>query len=175
MIRGEKVLLRARVEADVPILHAGLEDDVITRSRSDSRPWRPVAAAHSQFLPAADDPSATPFTVVELASDSVAGAAVLWGIDTHNRVGHVGLSLLPSARGKGLAVDVVRRLCWYGIQVRGLHRLQIETLTDNEPMIRTALGAGFSREATLRESAWVLGEFRDEAIFGLLAGGSLPL
>ena len=44
MLRGEKVLLRARIESDVPILHEDLYDDVLTRSRADTRGWRPLSA-----------------------------------------------------------------------------------------------------------------------------------
>jgi hypothetical protein len=59
-------------------------------------------------------------------------------------------------------------LCRYGFAIRGLHRLQIETLTDNHAMIAAATRAGFVREGTLRRAAWVDGCFADEAIFGLL-------
>jgi RimJ/RimL family protein N-acetyltransferase len=107
--------------------------------------------------------------VLELASGQLAGEALLWGIDQHNRFAHLGISLLPDFRGRGLAADTIRLLCHYGFQTRGLHRLQLETLADNEPMIHTALAIGFSREATIREGAWVTGQFLDEAIFGLLA------
>jgi len=37
MLRGDKVGLRARQEADVPLLHSELYDDVATRSRADPR------------------------------------------------------------------------------------------------------------------------------------------
>ncbi len=45
-------------------------------------------------------------------------------------------------------------LCHYGFVVRSLHRLQIETLADNEPMLRAAESNGFVREGVLRSSAW---------------------
>ena len=41
MLRGEKVYLRAREEADVPVLHRELYDDVAAYSRADGRAWRP--------------------------------------------------------------------------------------------------------------------------------------
>ncbi len=53
--------------------------------------------------------------------------------------------------------------------VRGLHRLQIETLADNTAMITAATRAGFSVEGTLRRSAWVYGAFVDLVVLGLLA------
>ncbi|MER8185186.1 GNAT family protein [Kitasatospora sp. NPDC094015] len=170
MIRGEKVGLRARTEADVPVLHTELYEDVLGRSRGDSRPWRPVAAGpHSPFAPGGPEERAAVFSVVELATGDLAGEAVLWGIDEHNRVGHLGLALRPAARGRGLGTDVVRALCEYGFAVRGLQRLGIETLVDNPAMRGAALRAGFTQEGILRRSAWVYGEFLDEVLFGLLA------
>ncbi len=99
---------------------------------------------------------------------SLAGTATLWGIDNHNRSAHIGLGLLPEARGKGYGTDVVATLCHYGFVVRGLQRLQIETLADNHAMLRAAERNGFVREGVLRSSAWVLGEFLDEVLLGLL-------
>jgi RimJ/RimL family protein N-acetyltransferase len=101
----------------------------------------------------------------------LAGEALLWGIDAHNRTAHIGISLRPTFRGRGLATEVVRVLCDYGFVVRGLHRLEVETLADNTPMLQAAIRVGFVREGTRRESAWVNGEFLDEVILGLLAPG----
>lgn len=141
------------------------------RSRADSAPWRPVPpdAADSPAAAAAPSPEKAYFSVVELESRDLAGEALLWGIDTHNRTGHLGISLIPAFRGRGLAVDVVGVLCEYGFAVRGLHRLQIDTLVDNKAMIATATKAGFSVEGTLRRSAWVYGAFVDTVVLGLLA------
>ncbi len=82
----------------------------------------------------------------------MAGEASLWGIDPHNRFAHLGFSLRPAFRGRGLGTDVVRVLCDYGFRVRGLHRLQIETLADNEPVLRAAAASGFVVEGRLRET-----------------------
>lgn len=60
-------------------------------------------------------------------------------------------------------------LCRYGFAILGLQRLQIETLASNAAMIATASRAGFVPEGTLRQSAWVDGQFADEVILGLLA------
>lgn len=171
MLRGTKVGLRARHESDVPVLHAELYDDVATRSRADSRPWRPITPDSAASPYAVTDPGdrAACFSVVSLENDELAGEALLWGIDTHNRSAHLGISLRPVFRSRGFGVDVLRVLCDYGFTVRGLHRLQLETLADNTAMIRAASRAGFTQEGTLRSSAWVSGEFVDEVIFGLVA------
>jgi RimJ/RimL family protein N-acetyltransferase len=172
MLRGERVGLRARHEADVPILDDELYGDVATRSRSDTRAWRPVSPGSAESRYAVQPPSeqVACFSVVELAGDELAGEALLWSIDTHNRLAHIGLSLRPAYRGRGLAGDVVAVLCHYGFVVLGLHRLQIDTLADNAAMIAAARRAGFTLEGTVREGAWVTGVFADEVILGLLAG-----
>ncbi|MGZ4537530.1 MAG: GNAT family N-acetyltransferase [Blastococcus sp.] len=91
------------------------------------------------------------------------------GIDLHNRTAHLGVSLLPAFRGRAFGTDVVGVLCSYGFSLRGLHRLQVETLVDNEAMVRAATRAGFTREGVLRGSAWVDGAFVDTVVLGLLA------
>jgi RimJ/RimL family protein N-acetyltransferase len=176
MLRGELTGLRARLPEDVGILHAELYDDVGTRVRADTRVWVPLAAGPASPYWVSDQPGDAPrsgdaaiFSVVELSSGELAGDALLWGIDPYNRSAHVGLSLRPSFRGRGLALDVVRVLCRYGFAIRGLHRLQIETLGDNHAMIAVAGQAGFVQEGVARRSAWVNGDFTDVVTFGLLA------
>jgi RimJ/RimL family protein N-acetyltransferase len=171
MLTGEVVALRAQLDSDIAVLEAELLNDVATRSRTDSRPWRPVPPGSPASPIRVTDPNADPaaFSVVELASGELAGAATLWGVDNHNRVAHAGLSLRPSFRGRGLGTDIVRVLCRYGFEVRGMHRMQVETLASNAAMIRAATRAGFTREGTLRQAAWVTGAFEDEVILGQLA------
>jgi RimJ/RimL family protein N-acetyltransferase len=174
MLQGEKVELRARNDADIALLHAALYDDVATRVRADTRPWYPLAAnsPESPYRVGEASHDAAFFSVVERERGELAGEALLWGIDLHNRSAHLGLSLLPAFRGRALAVDVLRVLCRYGFGIRGLHRLQLETLADNAPMIAAAVRAGFEHEGTLRAAAWVDGGFQDEVVFGLLAAGA---
>lgn len=168
MLAGNRVILRARRNTDLPILHAGLYDDVPTRLLVSGEPWRPVQLEHSPFHPSRDERTDV-FTVTDASGDTPLGAASLWGVDNHNRLGHLGMSLLPQHRGHGYAGEVIQLLCRYGFQLRGLHRLQLETLADNTPMIKTAATAGFTREGLLRRSAWLAGQFVDEVIYGLLA------
>ncbi|MEU3839753.1 GNAT family protein [Streptomyces sp. NPDC028635] len=171
MLRGSKVGLRARHEEDIPVLRAELLDDVLTSARSEGRPWRPTTpgAEDSRLVSDDKDESNVRFSVVESDGGTLVGMATLWGIDNHSRSAHIGLGLLPSTRGKGYGTDVVAVLCHYGFVVRGLQRLQIETLADNAAMLRSAERNGFVREGVLRSSAWVMGEFLDEVVLGLLA------
>jgi RimJ/RimL family protein N-acetyltransferase len=160
MLRGDKVGLRARHEDDVPILQSELYDDIATRSQADTRPWRPIAPGSPASPYAVSNPAddVACFSVVSLADDELIGEAILWEIDLHNRAAHIGISLRPALRGRGLAVDVVRVLCHYGFMIRGMHRLQVETVAGNAAMIRVATQAGFVPEGTLRRAAWANGD-----------------
>ncbi|MFD3719239.1 GNAT family N-acetyltransferase [Streptomyces sp. NPDC058674] len=171
MLRGSTVGLRARHEDDIPILRTELYDDVVNGSRAESGPWRPITpgSEDARLVVDDEDQARVPFSVVALDDGTLVGSASLWGIDNHNRSAHIGLGLLPSSRGKGYGTDVVAILCHYGFAVRGLQRLQIETLSDNPAMLRAAERNGFVREGVTRSSAWVLGEFLDEVLLGLLA------
>lgn len=171
MLRGEKVCLRARHESDVPILDAELYDDVPMRARADSRAWRPISpgSAASRYAVAAPSEREAVFSVVTGAGAELAGEAVLWGIDNFHRLAHIGLSLRPAYRRRGLGLDVVKVLCHYGFDVLGLNRIQIDTLADNDAMIATGRKAGFTLEGTIRQGQWVMGTFIDEVTLGLLA------
>src|ERR1700735_4715356 len=170
MLRGKLTGLRARHDSDIPVLHAELYDDVVTRARAASRPWRPIPlGSGSPYVVTGPDDRAACFSVVELATGELAGEALLWNIDLHNRAAHIGISLLPAFRGRGLGADVVRVLCRYGFAIRGLHRLQAESPADKHARLQAASPAGFAREGPLRNSAWVNGNFADVVILGLLA------
>jgi RimJ/RimL family protein N-acetyltransferase len=170
MLTGKLVILRAPADDDMPVLHTELQEDVATRSRSDDGPWRPIPAGpKSPFAVGEPHDDTAMFSVVEKASGDLAGRALLWGIDTHSRRAHLGVSLRPAYRGRKLGADVVKVLCHYGFTVRGLHRLQLETLADNAAMRHAAEAAGFHHEGTLRGAAWVMGQFVDEVIYGVLA------
>ena len=176
MLDGATVELRSRIESDVAVLHTELYDDVATRMRGDSRPWLPLAAdsPHSPFRIGDPREDVALFSVIERTSSELVGEALVYAIDGHNRTGRVGLALRPAFRGRRLAGETLALLCRYGFEVRGLNRLQLETLSDNEPMIHTALSVGFVEEGRLRSSRWLGGGFADELVFGLLASERSP-
>ena len=169
MLRGQVIGLRARLDSDIEVFETEMLNDWETRIRTDERPWRPIApgSADSPYR-GADRDEVVRFSVVELATSELAGEALVWGIDLHNRSAHLGLGLRPAYRGRHLGTDLVRVLTWYGFALRGLHRLQVETLADNDAMISAALRAGFVREGILRQSAWLNGAFADIVVLGQL-------
>jgi RimJ/RimL family protein N-acetyltransferase len=170
VFRGKLVALRARHESDVAILHAELYEDVVTRSMGDSRPWYPIPAGPaSPFAVTAAGTEAAFFSVEGLDTGELAGEALLWGIDSHNRCAHLGLALRPGFRGRGFGTEVVALLSDYGFSTLGLNRLQIEAASSNAAMIAAATANGYRPEGLLRQASWANGRFVDSAIYGALA------
>src|SRR5260370_21121785 len=130
VLDGELIGLRARQDSDIEIFENELLNDVETRVRSDGRPWRPIApgSAHSPYRESDERGEVVvPFSAVELATGELAGEAMLWGIDLHNRNAHIGLSLRPAFPGRHLGPATVRLLCRHGFPVPGAGRAQGET------------------------------------------------
>jgi RimJ/RimL family protein N-acetyltransferase len=174
MLRGRLIGLRERRREDVEVLFP-LRADAENVALSDVRPFQPrsVTALLAEYDKQQDepDPAKAFFTIQRL--DDEAGVAVgevgLWMIDLHNGSAHIGISLLPAARGQGLGREAVELICRYGFEIRGLTRLSLETLDLNGPMRATALACGFVEEGRLRSSAWYLGRRADDVLYGLLA------
>jgi RimJ/RimL family protein N-acetyltransferase len=170
MLVGRTVALRARLESDVAVLHAGIYDDVLGQSESDNGAWRPVSPTVelSPYRVRENRPEQAPFTIVALDDQRIVGEALLWGIDAHNRGAHLGIALLPHERGRGHGLDTVQVLCRYAFRILGLHRVQMETNTPNVAMRAMAKRAGFTEEGVLRHAAWFDGRFVDEVVLGLV-------
>jgi len=174
VLHGELVTLRELRRDDLPVL-LGVVADPDGYALVNTGPWVPVTLARRQAefdrrQERDDDPDAVRFAIQRRDDPAgrCLGSALVWGIDVHNRTAHLGLSLTAQSRGKGLGRDTVRVLCRYAFEVRGLHRVSLETLGTNTAMRSAALACGFVEEGTLREAAWVMGRRVDEVVYGLL-------
>jgi RimJ/RimL family protein N-acetyltransferase len=179
MLRGDRVLLRAETVEDVEALYPIRSADVDLHMLSSGRQWRPEAledvlrmAAKRTPEDAKGDARFTVETTVDvpgLPAGSVIGNTSLFDIDLHQRCATLGMRFLATGRGHGFGTEALRLLCDYGFRIRGLHRLQCDTLARNGPMIAVATKAGFRQEVRMREAGWVDGEWEDLLLFGLLA------
>lgn len=173
---GSVAALREVRREDLSVFHGVLGTDPAFHANVMLEPWVPttVAVAQARYdagLAKEPDPRAPVQFTVQSATDNAGrclGWGTLWGIDLHQRIAHIGVGLIPAARGRGLGLDAVRLLCRYAFEVRDLHRVGLETFATNEPMRRTALAAGFTQEGVLRESGYAMGERIDEVLYGLL-------
>lgn len=168
MLNGEQVVLRALRRDELATAYEW-EQDLETWLLAKVKPYEPTS--YERFVEAVErvpEQSSVSFGIE--VDGRLVGTGSLWGIDQHNRRAHVGLTIGDRAhRGQGLGRDALAVLTDYGFRLRGLHRLQLETLDSNEAMLRAARSVGYREEGRLRGNAFVAGQFVDEVVLGLLA------
>jgi RimJ/RimL family protein N-acetyltransferase len=171
MLRGAKVVLRAVTRDDVSLMH-GWKDNHAEWPLVSDQAHLPSLVEDS--LKRFDEGGAWRSDAEKVnfaveAEGELIGYITLWGIDSFNRRAHLGIGFRPEARGKGYGSDACRVLLDYAFSHLGLHRVQLEVLSDNVPAIRAYEAAGFAVDGVMRESGWVEGRFVDETYMSVLS------
>ncbi|MFC4019930.1 GNAT family N-acetyltransferase [Micromonospora sp. GCM10011542] len=173
MFATDRVRLRPPTPDDAPDLFR-LNGDPELHLITDGEPFLPrhvgqVRARLERQVTEPPDGQTSVLLLAETVADGTfLGRGTLWGINAFNQFGHLGIALLPEARGQGYGTEVIRLLCRYGFRNRNLRRLELETLASNTAMRRTAETCGFVHEGTQREREYDGNGFVDMVIYGLL-------
>ncbi|WP_166242971.1 GNAT family N-acetyltransferase [Paenibacillus turpanensis] len=85
----------------------------------------------------------------------------------HGRAG-IGILLAPEARGKGYGGIVMQKMLEIGFKRLRLHKIYLTTRGFNEQAISLYKKLGFVVEGTLRQHAYVDGQYFDTYFMGLL-------
>ncbi len=70
--------------------------------------------------------------------------------------------------GRGYATEASRTLIDYGFKVLGLHKIVVETISENTTAIATAKRSGFSVEAELRENHYFKNRWWNTTVLAIL-------
>ncbi|QGN48992.1 GNAT family N-acetyltransferase [Micromonospora sp. WMMC415] len=173
MFATERVRLRPPTPDDAPNLFR-LKGDPELHLITDGEPFLPRhvgqlrAWLEKQVTQPPDGQSPVLLLAETVADGTFLGRGVLWGINAFNGHAHLGIALVPEARGQGYGTEVIRLLCRYGFRNRNLRRLELETLASNTAMRRTAEACGFTHEGTQREREYDGDGFADFVLYGLL-------
>ncbi len=107
--------------------------------------------------------------ICDLETDYPLGSVYIRDIDRQNKKAEYGIFIgEESARGRGVGTAAARLMLRYCFQEEKLHRVFLRVLSDNARAIRSYEKAGFRREAYLRESVFLDGEYRDIVLMGIL-------
>lgn len=87
----------------------------------------------------------------------------IWG------TAEIGYMIAPDQWGNGYATDAVSLLAGYAFRERRLNRLYATVYATNPASARVLEKVGFEQEGTLRQHAFVDGEYVDVTYYGLLA------
>jgi RimJ/RimL family protein N-acetyltransferase len=111
------------------------------------------------------------FAVAEAATDRAVGALGLWLAELPYGRGEIGYSVMPSARGRGLATAALVAGTEFAWTIPGLHRLELHIEPWNTASIRTAERAGYQREGLLRSHQEIGGLRRDMLLYAAVRPG----
>jgi [ribosomal protein S5]-alanine N-acetyltransferase len=153
----DELTLRPWTAADVPALAAAYADPAIQRwharsmTRSEASRW--VSAANRSWA------RETAANWAVTASDGLVGRMSLRTVDLEDGLAGIGYWVVPAARGRCIAPRALVAVSDWAIDELGLHRLELEHSTRNEPSCRVAEKAGYPLESTkwsqaLHDDGW---------------------
>jgi RimJ/RimL family protein N-acetyltransferase len=164
----EPVTLRPVREDDLPLLRTLTQDPQVTGEYEQYGRYAPRLFQRDwedNGLISADGG-----TLMVVYDHEVLGA-VSWRRRQTAAASHccvLGIGLFPRARGRGYGTQAHRLLVDYLFAHTTVRRVETTTETGNIAEQKALERAGFRREGVLRGTRWRGGEWRDEALYGLL-------
>lgn len=95
------------------------------------------------------------FTIVQRSTDRAVGHCGLWLTDLEVGRASAGYSMVPSARGQGLAGDALRALTGFAWTIPLLQRIVLAIEPGNTASLRVAQRAGYRRAGSARDHQWI--------------------
>lgn len=93
---------------------------------------------------------------------------VHWGPSAASRCPMVGISLVPSARGRGIGTEAQRLVVDLLFRHTAANRIEAHTDVTNVAEQRALEKAGFTREGVIRGSQWRNGAYHDGYLYSIL-------
>jgi [ribosomal protein S5]-alanine N-acetyltransferase len=110
------------------------------------------------------------FAIAEADTDRAIGDIGLWLAGLRQGRATAGYSIIPSARGRGLAAAALIAVTGFAWTIPALHRIELYIEPWNEGSIRTAERAGYQREGLLRNHQEIGGRRRDMLLYATVRG-----
>jgi ribosomal-protein-alanine N-acetyltransferase len=169
-ITTPRLRLRAIRPDDAADIFAVFSDPVVVRYWS-LPPLADLAAASAmidRIERHAEARSLLQWGIVRADDDRVLGTCTLADIDLAHRRAGLGYALARTAWGQGFAREAVRAVIGFGFRELDLHRIGADVDPRNTASLRLLDDLGFCREGVQRECYFVMDEWQDAVLFGLL-------
>jgi RimJ/RimL family protein N-acetyltransferase len=169
MLKGQRVLLRASTREDMARQWQS-ENDPELHFLDGGRPrvmsMEKMMAYYDDFI-AKDDPNHISWAIE--ADGKYIGHCNLHSVDHTARACELGIEIGDRAYwGQGYGREVIGLLLDYAFRHMNLHRVWLNTHSENERAIRCYKACGFVEEGRLRQHIWVDGRYVDRVIMGVL-------
>jgi [ribosomal protein S5]-alanine N-acetyltransferase len=171
VLRGERIILRGRVESDVDdrLRHPIDPEEEDGYGSSWRREWRGERHHTREGLlanPATPEPGVYEWAA-EYDGHCVGHAGLRVNADQHRATYTVGL-FVAGLRGRGLGREITRLVLSWAFGVLGVHRVELEVLAFNRRAINCYLACRFRQEGTRREAELYPDGWEDLILMGLL-------
>ena len=169
-IETERLVLRKlRMEDAEDMFEYGRDPEIAFRGL-----WPPLESLEESRADIADvlDGYATggniSWAIEHKADRQMIGRIGLGPYSRMNRRAEVGYAMNRAYWGRGLATEAVRGVLGFAFGTLGLNRVQAIVLPDNAGSMRVLEKAGMQREGLLRKYQYVLGDYWDVYMYGVL-------
>lgn len=168
LIRGERVILRAREAGDAERAFGWINDHEVARflilrypqSLEQEEAWIRTTAAPSFFH--------LPLAIVTHDGTHI-GNIDLRDVQPENRTAEIGVMIGDKRYwSRGYGSDAVRTLARFAFRAMNLHRVHLRTYEYNERGQAAFKKAGFQEEGRLRQHIWAEGRYWDVVLMGCL-------
>lgn len=164
------VSLRPRTRDDLDVLFSVAADLDTWEERNASPPAPGTREMFDAQLTRAAESQAPEdsVTFVVDVDGTVVGSALLFHFDPFARHAEAGISLVATARSRGIGTAAITQLVDFGFVRRNLRRIHLQAIASNTGAIRAYEKAGFVVEGRQRQHAWVRGAYEDVVLMGIL-------
>ncbi|WP_255198314.1 GNAT family N-acetyltransferase [Halorarius litoreus] len=163
-LAGETVDLHPIEEEDLPFVQRLINDE---RVRTTLAAYAPKNRLQEQaWLESHDDDNVRLLVCVDgdlVGTIGLKPPNEVWGTV------EIGYMIDPDRWGNGYATEAVRLACGYAFRERRLNKVYATVYAVNPASARVLEKVGFQQEGTLRQHAFVDGEYVDIHYYGLLA------
>lgn len=172
-VRKKPTLTGTRIRL-VPL---GVEHAEALYESTLDEPQRKLTGTHTRFTPErirewcagrADQEDRIDLAIEVVDTGAYVGDLALMELDVPNESMGFRIALVPGRTGGGLGSEAIRLVIAYAFEQIGLHRIQLEVFTFNEPAIRAYEKCGFVHEGVLRDSLTWEGERYDTLVMSVL-------
>ncbi|HEV8063432.1 MAG TPA: GNAT family protein [Acidimicrobiales bacterium] len=176
-LTGQLVQLRPFAEDDLPAMAEALTDPDVMKLTGSVHSWREAAArrpgADEAFLAwyrtrnQAED--RLDLAIVDLKTRACVGEAVLNDYSQANSSCNFRILIGPKGRDRGLGSEATTLMIRYGLDVLGLHRIELSVYSFNPRAQRVYEKTGFQVEGRLRHAFRFDDEWIDTVLMSVLA------